>query len=291
MAFALVMLALPRIAGAVVLDHGPDRTAPVWVNENASCLDGTDSTANSSFLNNYGNVSNDSSLFSDLISRKRAAEMKQDYILQNRDYEQRRDAGIVGTDVEMSHENDMHNFSQNVMNEVQSYQGTKAAQAVDQAAKQNQDLQAAEKPAAVVGVLYGLYSDKTFAWRMQPDTALSGHLNLRNQTGTLALNSPLFTSTVDIDNHAADPWSPVPVVPDPTVAAERYRVSVSKPIPALSITSSLAYGSTSNAAIASLSRPIVDHLTCVVDSVYPIDDMGGWHQAEQRLKFFYHLDF
>jgi hypothetical protein len=291
-AVAFIALALPQSASAVVLDQGPDRTSPVWVKDNASCLDGTECAANSSFLSNTGNIYPDSNIFRDMISQKRATEMKQDYVLQNKDYDQRRDAGISGTfDSELNHVNDMKGFSQNVMNEVQSHQGEKATKAVEDASTQNPDLQKAQKPVEVAGVIYGLYSDKIFAWKLEPDMTLLGHMSLRNQTGTLSLNSPLVTSAIDVNNQASDPWSPTPVVPDPTVGAERYRFSVSKPL-ALSVTSSLAYGSTSNAAIASLSRPIiVQNLTCVVDSVYPMDDMGGSRPAEQRLKFFYHLDF
>jgi hypothetical protein len=163
---------------------------------------------------------------------------------------------------------------------------------MDEAVQRDENLRTYGKPIIFAGTIASVYFDNPVSVRINENTVLSARTNVPDQTGQFAVSSRLVNGAFDLDNRAdQDPrlFTPGVVPQDPTVTREKYRFSFSRPLP-LDITSGLSYGSSSNALSASVAKPISDHLTCVVDTVRPVDS-GDLRNPEERIKLLYGIQF
>ncbi len=68
---------------------------------------------------------------------------------------------------------------------------------------------------------------------------------------------------------------------------ERYSLSLSRGLPVWDLKTGVSYGGSSNKVTASVSKELMDNLTCIVDTSRSTRDQTG----EEAVKFFYGLRF
>jgi hypothetical protein len=116
------------------------------------------------------------------------------------------------------------------------------------------------------------------------ETKVSTRTDLLHAQGEVNLESPAMNCRVSMDGRSAT---------DPATAAvtstERYRVSLSRPLPIFELSSAVTYGGSTNTVRAAISRPLADHLTGEFDSVRGSDAAGV--PTEQSLKLMYGFSF
>lgn len=247
---------------------------------------------NSSWLNDVGPTGyEDHGPLSDLMDDRTAAEVRQEFDDMNRDYELKSKYGLMDEASYEDQQNRMMGVRQDMINKVAAHETQLHKDDAEKAMDQNPGL----KSAAAVG--YGaaaLYSGRPFRVRVSDDTLLQASTSIRQRTAAMGVTSSIVNAGVSVNLMNPQTYDPMtPPTLDPSLNGERYRVSVSRDVPILGITSQLAYGTTSNTVTASLSKSLTRNLTAVVDSVHsaPSGNMTGAPMSEESFRFLYGLTF
>jgi hypothetical protein len=180
----------------------------------------------------------------------------------------------------------MKDFSWTVFSEMRAFQGSVYRDKLQQVAGRDPNLTSA--PVKVVGGIGAVYFNAPISIPLGGDSKISAHTSIPDATGQVAITSPILNTTFDMDGHAEDGLPPGTVPTDPTWNREKYRLTLARPLP-FGMTSGASYGSTTTQVTASVSKPINDHVTCVVDSVKPLNAPGA--VPEERVKVLYGLSF
>ncbi len=227
------------------------------------------SQSNFSFLSNQKFVWKDPTLNDILFDRQMVLTMKQDYEDQNRDYEMRERYKLVDRNKQSEHLRSMNRFSEEVINQIRDRQKEIHMNKLKDFAKKDPNIRMLKRPAAVLGVLYGLYKGEEFELPIASnEMRLRAYTKALERRGGFKLYNPIINTGFDMMAKAPqkrDAFEPVTENSDTMAGSERYRVHVWRSIPGLDVTSSLAYAFTTDTANATFSKPIVAHLTAQVD--------------------------
>jgi hypothetical protein len=261
-----------------------DRLSPSWVKKSPAGY-----AENDSFLSDQGVTASNWAPFThqDLIETSSAASMRQTYQDLNRQYEVRAASGLLGTEDLRNQMTRMRDFSREVFREVSRFQTKKARRTLKRAAERDPILRS--QPVVVAGTLTSVYFDNPVEFSLSDEARVSARTSIPDQTGNVQVYSPIVDGRFELDGHADDGLAPGTVPSDPTFKREKYRFSVSRPVGILDITSGVSYGSTTTQLSTSLTKPISDHVTCVLDSVRPMDAPGA--ASEERVRFLYGIRF
>jgi hypothetical protein len=231
--------------------------------------------------------------------------MRQQYEDIHRGYESRRQqglaqfrpgqtdkvAGVLSDGDEEVQNGRLRDLSQDVVNKVRIHQAERARNKVDKVARNSEELRPVRTPLIVASTLVAIYFDNTFSMNLSDATVLSGYTSVKDQKGRLSVSTPVVSGTVNVDKTVEDRSPAAMSDPSDPETKERYRFALSRPIPFIDVTSGVTYGSTSNAVSASLSKPLTDHITAVVDTIRPVAEAVGAKPAEERVKLVYGLSF
>jgi hypothetical protein len=260
------------------------RIAPSWAKQAPATYE------NDSFLSDLQVSSSDRALFDqgDIMSRQQILEMQQSYGDMNRDLDQRSHVyGLTNPDSLRVQYDKMKDFTREMFKQVRKFQSSIYRGKLNQVANRDENLKSA--PVRVVGSISAVYFDSPVMIALSEETRISAHTNIPDQTGALNLTSPVINGAIELDGHAEEALAPGTVPVDPTWKREKYRVSFSRPLGVLDMTSGISYGSTTTQVSASVSKPITDQVTCVVDSVRPLNAPGA--SSEERVKVLYGIRF
>lgn len=228
---------------------------------------------------------------SDLMDKKTASQMRQKFQDLNRDYELRSQYGLMNGAAYQEQQGRMQGFSQQMMSSVAAHETAIHQGDLQKAVDRAPEL----KSAAAVG--YGavaLYSGKPFHVRVTDDMLVQASTSLRQRTAAMGMTSSIVNAGVSVNLMNPQTYDPMtPPTLDPSLNGERYKVSVSRNVPFLGITSQVAYGATSNTVTASVSRALTPNLTAVVDSIHsaPSGNLAGGPMNEQTLRILYGVTF
>ncbi|MDR3605781.1 MAG: hypothetical protein P4M08_00195 [Oligoflexia bacterium] len=253
-----------------------------------SSSDGVAANPNCSILSDYryNSVTNPLDPF---IDQRVAAQLRQQYDDLNRNYEIRRDYGLMAPNYdEQVHAGQISDLGHNAMQRFQTYEGEK----VKKSAEANPDLQPLMAPAAVMGGAMAVYRGTGVNLYRDGDIKVRAKASFRNRTTGLELNSPLVHGSLDMTATAPSTLDPTVISPlDPAARAERYRLSLSRLLP-FDFSSGLSYGTTTSTMSASLSRKLTNNLTAVVGAAKTMDpSLEAIAPSEQSLRFLYGLSF
>jgi hypothetical protein len=259
------------------------RMAPAWAGSPVAYA------PNQSYMSNLTIQAPDRGLFDqgDIMSQRRLLELKQQYSDVSRDYDQRSVYGINDTEATRIQIARMQDFSHSVFSELRKYQGVTYRDKLSGAVERDPIL--ASGPVKVVGGISAIYFDSPVMIALSEETRIEAHTNVGDQTGQVKVTSPVLNGTIDMDGHAEDALIPGTVPTDPTWTREKYRVSVNRSLGIFGLSSAASYGTTTTQATASISKPISDHVTCVVDSMKPLNAPGA--VPEERVKVLYGIKF
>lgn len=227
----------------------------------------------------------------DLMDGKTAATMRQKFQDMNRDYELKSEYGLMNQATYEEQQGRMAGFRQDMMNTVAAHETSVHKDALTQATDRAPEL----KSAAAVG--YGaaaLYSGRPFRVRVTDDTLLQASTSIRQRSAAMGVTSSIVNAGVSVNLMNPQTYDPMtPPTLDPSLNGERYKVSISRDVPFLGISSQVAYGTTSNTVTASVSRCLTSHLTAVVDSIRsaPSGNVAGGPISEETLRFLYGVNF
>jgi hypothetical protein len=287
-----VRIAAKRILASVI-PAGPvrpdfaliaDRITPAWAMNSPVAY-----SPNESYMSNFTIVAPERALFDqgDIMSQRKLLELKQQYTDMNRDFDQRTTYGLADPDTTRFQYDRMRNFSRDVFTQMRTFQSSVYRDKLNAAAERDPNLRST--PVRVVGGISAIYFNSPVMIALSEETRISARTSLPDQTGQVAFTSPVINGTLDMDGHAEDALIPGTVPTDPTWTREKYRLSVNRPLGIFGITSAASYGSTTTQVSASVSKPISDHVTCVVDTVKPLNAPGA--VPEERVKVLYGLSF
>lgn len=212
--------------------------------------------------------------------------------------ESKRQYGLMGPYAEREFTQRVRTFSeQEVVRGIQRYQTRKQIRAAREAARRDEIL--SSKPVAAAISVAAVGTGSPVEVQINDSTTIHARTDLTQSKGQLVLNSPVVEGWVDIDQSKpssisslapvmADPTQPVA---DPSQGKERVRVSIAKQVPFLGVRSGLAYGTSSQTVSASLSKPLSDNLTCVLDTVRSVDASANPGSSEERVKLLYGIRF
>jgi hypothetical protein len=226
-------------------------------------------------------------IFSDPKTMGRLQQQYQDL---NRDYEMRAAYGIASFGDRENQINANTDFSHNVLHQVELDQGKIQGDAAQKNTQGNDTLQDAAKPVVVAAALY---TGKQVKLKINDDTHFIAASTLRDRSARMGIDSPIVNSKLEVSATAPSQYSQDNVnagIQDPN--AERYRLTVSRPVPVFNLSSAVAYGSTSNTVNASLSKVLVANLSASVNAIRPLGtDMSVNRPAEENVSLSYGLHF
>jgi hypothetical protein len=240
-----------------------------------------------------------------ILNPKRQKELQRQYEDMNRDYDMRMKYGLMDDIHRIGYFNQTAGFSNNVMGQIRGYQVENGRETMistaNRMASQNDEIKdivkagkSVEKPAGIIGGAYMVGTGTPLGVKLSNDSSLTSRTDIPNQQASLTLNSPFLNTSFAMNQLVSANWVPGMGTPvDPSQHDERYRFTVSRPLPLWNLVPGLSYGSTSTMVIASLSKPITDHLVCVVSNNTPLDPVNSdyHYNTEQVIRLSYGISF
>ena len=262
--------------------------SPTWVDDSTS-----ENKVNGSFLNNVKIQMSDSSVQSkDIMDPKACLELSQRYDDLNRSYDMRKNYHVADMGDEYTHAQQVSDFSHDVFNQISHKQVRDNGDKLMGAVNRDDNLKQAEKPAAVVGVAYAIYSGQPLDLKLDGSSKFISRTNLSNSTAELVFDSPIIYTSIDYTGLAPETRDPNAISADPNFYKDRYAFALRRPLPIFDLSTSLSYGSTSTNLTASVSKPITNNLTCVVDSSMPMSaEIAAVVPASETLRLLYGIRF
>ncbi len=259
-----VALLLPFSIGFAATSKNQKGIQPRWVQNPISTLN-----PNASFLADLDRDSSNAANFqNEILDPARVPEIKQSYRDMMRDYEMRQQYGLTDLQAEQNHSSQVNDFGKGFLSEFKRIQRNKGIGSVRAAAKRDENL-AKPLPKAVIGALVIACTGEAVDLVTGDEAKLTARTNLPDGSGQLAVASSIVNGSFEIANRSS----------------ERYRLSVARGIPGLDISSGLSYGASSNTVSASLSKPISNHLTAVLDSSRSMTDKTRGPDGTVRLLY------
>lgn len=123
-------------------------------------------------------------------------------------------------------------------------------------------VKALRQPVGLAVALVAMGTGHPITVDLAEDSQLLASADVRDRTSRISLLSPLVNWNLD---YIATAQAEVPES-QRLLADERYRMSLGRRLPLFELQSGVSYGSTSRTMNASLSRRLVENLTCTVDA-------------------------
>jgi hypothetical protein len=231
------------------------------------------SSSNQSFLNN---TSHNSQALVELLDPRDILILTQQLNDLNRDYNLRKNFGLVSPQFEASHTSRLTDFSKHVFGRIQDRQIEKEKRKllglIDEI--KNSDLvKIIEKPAAVLVAIMALYSGKAIQVEVADNTKVSARAAVPSGSAQISVMSPLLNGSVDVLTHAPAGRDPTAMPQDNPLfrGDERYKVSLIKNIHEIGFTGGLHFLSTSRIVGVSIGKGILPNLNCTIHYFYPLD--------------------
>lgn len=203
----------------------------------------------------------------DIIDTKGATGIQERYDYYLRDYEMRKQYGLINSGSEKGYVDQMSLMSKDLLSEVQHQQTKKGEQTLKNLSDREKETLVAISPLVGAGaVVVALKNGRSFHIKLNENLAVTTSANVPAQTGHFSLASPWVEGSVDIS-------AKVPGLVAPSSPDERYKFSLSRNLPWVNASSKFTYGSTTNSLNAALSRRITNNLLLEMDSSFPLD--GG----------------
>ena len=214
-----------------------------------------------------------------------------------RSYQIRKQYDLLRPEEERAHYEELSRFSKSAIQDVGNFQLRRKMDRAKNAAKNlalnDPLLQKLKKPAAVVAAVAALYTGAEFKFNLTHEMELMANPNVRERKAALHLINPYVDTSVDFFGKAPgsrDPYASIPE--DPEAREERYRFSLTRGLPILDISSQVSYGTTTRKMTASLSKQLMQNLSCSVDAsrnmgYEPVEGRNG----EENVRFAYGFKF
>jgi hypothetical protein len=218
------------------------------------------------------------------FGKKNMDSYTQQYQDRTRDYDMRATYGLNTTVDQQTYTNDISALAKSMAfsakNTYSGIYGKGFAQG-----EKNGDV---DQTIVTAGGVGAIVSGATIPFKLGGDSKGTWSGDAINQRGQLNVMSPVVNARVDIcvKNPSADASQPL----SPDAALERYKVSLSKPLP-FELNSAFTYGSTSNSYQASLSRQIYDHISGGVGATRPAGDNYSGAPSEETVNLSYGIRF
>tara|TARA_Y100000590_G_scaffold451773_1_gene593763 strand:- start:2063 stop:2887 length:825 start_codon:yes stop_codon:yes gene_type:complete len=212
----------------------------------------------------------------DLMNSKKARELKQQYQDMTREYHQKKAFSTAGLNEEQTYLQRAREFAQFIFRTVLNRQITNNVKKVEKKSKQLQMVRKVHS--AVTNVVSGA-TQVNVSKRFR----LGAKTNLPNQKGQLWVASDIVDAQFDLDLAAQQRDSA-----GRPIEQEKYRLSVQRGLPVLSLHSSLSYGIETTRVTASISRPILPNLSASVQSTHLLNSLktaGGVEEESVRLSY------
>lgn len=289
--------------GCAAAFAGETDLKPVWLEDyRLSSGQGNTQNLNTSYLmNRNSRVVSDPLVdqFDGLIDSHQAQVWRQQYDDLNRDYENRKQAGLNNSNFEQAHEGAMSDFSNHVLDDIEK---RKLQRAGDDAVHSVEKNEAAKTVMAPGVVAAGVYVGKPVNMKLTDDSKFSFRTSLRDRFGQIELHSPVLYGSFEYHPQAPDNYT---LISSSNVdfgqamdfnrvvdfQAEKYQLKVVKGIPMVDLNSSVQYASSSNVVAGSLTKRLTDHLVCVFDSIRYLTPIDDAHTLEERVRLRYDVHF
>ncbi len=236
--------------------------------------------ANSTYLRDTKNLPQ-KTIIDDLFDSKRIPQIQQQYQDMNRQYEMRRNFGLLTVQEQQAYQKRNQEFLDSLRNEAQKYQekqgrakleGTREYKDFQQSAKENWYVGG---PFGVAMLGYKIYANQDMGVRFLRNTWMESRFlarvdgksmtdsKARKHQGKVSLENKAFgTSAMDYYHQARV-----------SNAEDRYLLSHQRSIPVVDIGSSVRYGADTSLVTAEVSRPVpvIPHVTAVVDTTRAVN--------------------
>jgi hypothetical protein len=259
-----------------------------------------------------------------VLDRNQALVWRQQLEDLNRDYEMRSRAGLSNQYLLQAHTGQVAGFNNSVLDSLERRTLEQSGNRATAIAIRNDVIRTAATPAVVVA---GVYIGKPIPLRVGEESRFNLRTDFRNGVGSLEFLSPSggqnsrLSLSTDFRNNvgAFEVSSPIasgnfiyrPAAPASrdyasspgdigTMMAmgntvdfsqERYQLTVARGIPIFDLSSSLLYGSSSNAVAGSLSKSLTNNLTLVVDSIRLLTPYDASRSTEEKVRLRYDIRF
>jgi hypothetical protein len=265
--FVIAFLSLAVLGGSSA--YAATKLHPVWMKSECSRI-----SENISFLNNETSRQTES-LSEFIVDRKTALSMRQEYDDLVRWHEMRERYGLNSNQDDRVHTAKVSELTTDILKRIEMQHVRKNSAKLRKIVETDPTfapiISKVRRPVGLVFAVAGIYTGEPMNVQLSERTRLTARTNVPAKRGQLFVASPLMNGSVDFIANASSQEK-----------EERYRFSVSRNLPVFDLSSSLSYGTTTNAMTASLSRPLfVPNLTAVMDA----------STNEQVLRFLYGLTF
>lgn len=196
-----------------------------------------------------------------LLPMKKQLELKQQYEDMNRDYNIKRDYGLMDSFYEATYISAMSGFGNDIFRQIEREQLVEMRAIAAHNLKNDPDAKQAIVPVEVVGGAYMISTGKPVTLNVADGNKVVTTTNVRNQQASVGFVSSTLDTTASI-SHTPTIYQYGSIVPaDPAAHDERYRFSISKPIATLALTPSAYYGSTSTELMLGLVKQVTQHIS------------------------------
>lgn len=234
-----------------------------------------------------------------LIDEGHARAWRQQYDDMNRDYEQRRQAGLSNPTLEQAHQDVVSRFSNGVLDNIEK---RKLQEGGDQAVHVIGKDETARTVLAPGAVVASVWIGRPISLRMTEDAKFSFRTSIRDHLSQIELHSPILYGSFEFHPLAPDSYT---LINSTNVdfgqmmdfnhladfGSEKYQLKLVRAVPFVDMSSSVLYGSSSNVVASSLSKQLTPHLAAVVDSVYYLTPYDPDHTFEERVRLRYDVHF
>ncbi|MGK5082424.1 hypothetical protein WDW37_03885 [Bdellovibrionota bacterium FG-1] len=216
-----------------------------------------------------------------------------------REYEMRMHAGLLDPEGQRGYFASIGGFGNGVWDEMQKRQMSYAERKANAIIERHATIEKAMAPGVIAA---GVYVGRPVPLRLTDDTLLRFTTNVRDRYGAVEMESPLGFGVFEYrpmvaanrdlgPNSAVDFGAMMNMGWVVDYSQERYQLTLKRPLPFFGLSTQLLYGASSNSVAGSLSKQVLDNLTCVVDSVHRLAPIDSIQADEQRLRLRYDFRF
>lgn len=222
-----------------------------------------------------------------IFQENEIAAIRQSYDERFRDYEFKKQFGLITLNDEYNQQKERADYSKDVLAQIRKRTYNRNMDQVRTVARKDPTL-AKPVPMAMIGVATFLTADEPVRISLGAQNSVMARTSVPNKTAHLELSVARFIGKLNYFGEAE------PATLDPSYDKERYRFSLLRDLPELGLSGEFFYASTSHMMGASFTRPLSEKFRLVFDTVRPatlIADVPGSRAAEETLRLLFNHSF
>ena len=226
----------------------------------------------------------------DLGDPSRLREIRQEYEVMSRSFEQKQSAGLSTPDSVKEYQASIARLTERAIKHVQDQSIKRSNDQVIQKFGSNATVKTLVTPAVVAA---GIYSGRPIQLRLMADTHLQVQTHVRDQVGRLQLQSPWALGTFEFRPTAqvSSANGSLQASSGVDLTKEVYQVGMARSLPFSDLQTQLHYGASSKTLVSTISKTLTNDLSCALDWVQPMSSLSPIYAREEKVRLKYDLRF